>query len=717
MTSVDVPDPLTLSDPAMKVTWRIFGTGESPLNGSSSYDLIRPMVEDEVPKANQHKVVRELQSCFELHGGRHWLRPELEGPVAEAILDGITPGNTADSAVWAIGSIDPDLAAERLKSNWTARDVDGFVHAAIRNLGSACDRDSVLDLSRRPGLGLDSAHTKIPADAFNRASRIETFQELENRGIRFVLGGLHQSVDNLIELLVALRPDCFSNLVGSLEHPVAQARVARCAVRRIRPINHRATLDWIHADACPEQIALAIVHSLETVNALDRDLQSATLDGKDTRALSTELRPGIDDLGASAEGLLAGLAERVFEQRRLDRAQWIGEILGAGQRSIDARYYEEPVRFRQLEAACNQILERIFSHSSTQEQLEALCTGLRSDRHASWVRHLGAIAWSLRESDPQRASRIARVALLNHETHVDHVLESNLPLMDWRDWKHRAWIRSLSQSLILGESALELHAWVMSKCQKLPLSAWDADAQDGRTFLTADRVARHWFLIAFHAVSHLEGTDRAVEPDVVLSLTDTFWNHLHFSRPFVLERPASSVEEEFAVRCAVEFGHPNDQWFLDLARHPASVGRDLWAAIDQQSLKREGARTIESSTNLVEPFRTDFASVASDRFRAGNRWESEALAYWGLLWVALNWVDEAQRTAFSLLAFPSERLSRTQLVISLKLLALSSWESESGYDVHDRIRSLYDDLWSVFTPEEEKLDRQHVDALLDCKNL
>ena len=101
-----------LSDPATRVAWRIFGGGESPLKGRSSYELIRPIIEHRVTVADQQRVMREIQVCFELHGNRYWLRPEMQERVAEAILDGIGPSHQSETAVWAIGSINSELCRQ-----------------------------------------------------------------------------------------------------------------------------------------------------------------------------------------------------------------------------------------------------------------------------------------------------------------------------------------------------------------------------------------------------------------------------------------------------------------------------------------------------------------------------------------------------------------------------------------------------------------------------
>ncbi|WP_420462809.1 hypothetical protein [Candidatus Palauibacter sp.] len=702
-----------LSDPAAEVAWRIFGVGESPLKGRSSYKLIRPIVERHVAVADRHGVIREIEACFESHGDRHWLRPEMKERMAEAVLDGIGSSNQSEAAVWAIGSINSELAISRIRSKWSAAAIDGFVHAALGSLKTACDRNRVLDPSGGFGLDLDSAGAEIPADAFVREGRIETFQNLANQGLRFVVGGLHRAVDNLIELSVALRPDLFGLVVEKLEHPVVRAKAARCAVEIARRSNHRATLDWIQADACPAQIALALVHSLETVNALDYDLRSTVREDVGARAWATELRPAHDDLDAAAESLLAGLADRLLALRSPVCVRWIGELLGAAGRSLHSHGDDKPLRVHQLETACTEALMRLVHQSWSGELLEILMAGLRNDPRATWTRHLGGLAWGLRESAPRRASEVARAALVGHEGHVEYVLEHNLPMLDWRYWDHREWIGGLGTCLAVADRTLDLREWAVDRCQQLPLSVWDADAQeDHRTFITAERLARHWFLVAFHAIPRLEELGRMVDPAGVLSLAETFLDHCRYAQPYVVGHPASSVAAELAARCAVEFGDPSERWLLDLAKHPAAGARVLWAVIDQGRRKLERAGDGGAATLLNEMFLPELASIASDRFGDGRRCRLDALEYWGRLWLALGKMDEAERAALAILAFPAKLLARGHTILSLKLLALAAGKRGLTHPIQDRLRSLYHELWSVFTPNEERLDREQVDALL-----
>ena len=695
------------------VVWRIFGEGESPLKGRSSYQLIRPLVQHHVAVADRHSVIREIHGWFESHEDRNWLRPEMREQVATVIMDGVGPANQSETAVWAIGSINAELAASMLRSNWSASAIDGFVHATIGTLKTACDRNKVLDPSRGFGLDLGPVGTEVPVDAFVRRGRITTFQNLLNQGLRFVIGGLHPAVENLIELSVALRPQLLGLLVESLEHPVVQAKAVRCAVEAALPSNHRATLDWIRAESCPALVALAIVHSLETVNALDRDLRFSGREDMGGHMWATELRPPEDDLDAAAAHLLAGLADSLSRLEPRTRTHWIGELLSAAPRSLRSHSDDKPLRIQQLETACTEALVRLFCQSGSSDLPEILSAALRIDPHGTWTRHLGDLAWALRESAPNRAADVAWAVLRSHEAYVDRVLEHNLRILDWRYWDHREWIDSLGTCLAVADPTLDLPKWVTEKCQALPLSVWDADAQeDHQSFNTAERIARHWFLVAFHAIPRLKELGREVAPARVLSLIETLCDHCRYAQPYVVGQPASSVAAEFAARCAVEFGDPSEQWLLHLARHPATGARIIWAVIDQRRLKIKRVGDREAGPRLDDIFVTELASIASDRFADRRRWGFDTLEYWGRLSLMLEMTEEAERTALAILAFPARLLTRGRTILALKLLALVAGKDRPQHPIRDRVRSLYGELWSVFTPEEERLDREQVDALM-----
>ena len=702
-----------ISDQARKVVWRIFGVGESPLKGRSSYELIGPMVEHHVAVADRSAVMREIQGWFELHGERHGLRPEMQQQVSVAIMKEIRTKELPGAAVWAVGSIDVELAANLIRSNWSATAIDGFVHATLDALKEACDQNRVLDVKRVFGSQFDATDAKITKHAFAHKGALETFQKLVHQELGFVLGGLQPTVENLMDLSVTLRPDLLDCLIERLEHPVLQARAARCAIEAVRPSNHRATLDWIHADSCDALVALAIAHSLETVNALDDDLRYSGREEVVGHMWATELRPPCDDLDVATASLLAGLVDRLLQLRPSDSIRWIGELLATASGVLQTHGYDIPLRVQQLETACTDALVQLVHQSWSNDLPESLSTALRTTSRETWTRHLGDLAWALRESEPKPAVEIARVALHSHKAHVMQMLEHNRSMGDWRYWEHREWIKSLGICLAVSDRTLDLPKWVVARCQQLPLSIWDADVQrDYQTFNTAEQVARHWFLVAFHAIEPCKELGRRIAPEAVRFLAKKFYDHCHYAQPYVHNNPASSVTAEYAVRCAVEFGDASEGWLLELAGHPAAGARILWAMIDQCRRKFERVGDGGAGSRLYGMFVTELASIASDRFGDRRGHGLDDLENWGRLWLLLGKIDEAEETALALLAFPARLHTRARTILALKLLALAAGKRSLDPPIWDRFQSLYREYWSVFTHNEEQLDREHVDALL-----
>ena len=701
----------SLPPEARTIIWRVFGEGESPLTGRSTYDLVQQMVEHYVPSTDANPVIEKIRSWFESHGNRHWLRHDVQEPVAELILEGIGADRSENTA-WAIGSIDVELAAGMIASRWSKTEVDSFVDAALAALAKACERDRVLDASRSIRLGLDAANARILRDAAVCEGRVETFRSLLNQRLELVIQVLHPAVANLTELMLVLQPDRFRYFVERLDHPVVQARVARRMITEARPSNHRVTLDWIHAESCDALVALAIVYSLETVNKLDYDIRFADTADTDQHTWSTELRPPRDDLDRAADLLLAGLVDRLSLLDPLACVRWIGELLTAGPTVLHSRRGgEKPLRANQLESACTKLLATLVRGSWSSEMLAALRAGLSVHAQPTWTRHLAELAWAVRATVPERAADIAQTTLKEHRLHVDVELERNQLFLDWGRWDHREWIRGLGSSLALSDGELDVTTWVMERCRELPLTAWDADAEENHlSFLAADRVARHWFLVAFHAIEALAGVGNPIGPATVRFLAETLWGHCRFVGQYLHNHPESSVEAEHAARCAVEFGEPSDLWLVNQARNLAVGPRILWALIDQRALKN--SREGESELYRDELIATELASITSERFGDGRRFGLETLRYCGYLWLSLGAIDEAEQTAIAMLESPQRLLDRGDKILALKLLALVAAKRTLARGVQDRFRSLYGELWSVYTPGHERVDRQQIDELL-----
>ena len=719
MANNSIPS-ISLPDEAKAVIWRIFGSGESPRKKRSTYELVERIVKARAPSIDANRAIAEIREWFESHGDQRWLKSEMSEPVARLILEGIGT-ERGETAIWAVSSIDVDLATRIIRSLWSPQEIDSFVEAALTTLKNLCDRDEVLDATRCTGfVAQDSIKAKIPKDAVKHEGRLETFQHLDNRGFELVHQGIHSVAGNLIELVIELRPEHFETLIEKLDHPVIQARAADRMIAAIFPLNHRKPLEWITKDSCDALIALAIVHTLNTVNKLDEDLRYADHMSVDQYRWSTELRLPQDDLDAAAAALLNDLVDRLAVFDPLSCARWIGELLS------DAPYglhqhggHEKPPRIEQLERACTKLLAHLVCQSWSDNLLTELCAGLCLTPRRTWTGHIADVAWEIREDEPARAAEIAQVALDLHYQHIAEQLEQNRLFLDWNDWHQREWFSSLGIALVLSHEYLDLPEWVSAQCQELPLSVWDAE-ENYEAFISADRAVQHRFLVALHAIPVLNELGRTIDPAAVRTLAETLWDHCHFAGQYLPSYPAALVTSELAARFTAEFGEPNDAWLLDRARHLGVGPLALWALIDQRRLKdtREGGTDTHYDKMIIR----ELVRVASDRFGGGGQFDLEALRFWGQLWLLLYAINraeqtaiainEAEQTAIAICAFPLREHDRVYKILVLKLFALVASERKLPPEIEDYVASLYRQLWSGYTASEELEDREQTDEML-----
>ncbi len=705
MVSNSIPS-ISLPDDVKAVIWRIFGEGEWPLKRRSPYELIEPIIRKRASSTDTdpNRVISEIRGWFECCGARRWLKSEMSEPVAVLILEGIGT-ERGETAVWAIGSIEADLAARIIRSRWSPQEIGSLVEAALKTLERLCKGDEVLDATRIARL--DSTSAKIPKVAVVRKGRLETFRHLDNHGFELVYGGLHSAVENLVDLVVDLRPEQFESFIERLDHPVVRARAAYRMIAMVRHSDHRETLRWIKEGASDALIALAIVHTLNTVNKLDEELRSADGVDVDRYIWSTELRPPRDDLDSAAVDLLTGLVDRLAVLEPLACARWIGELLSGAPYVLHRdRDFEMPRRIEQLERMCTELLACLVRRSWSDDLLAELRAGLCLTPRTTWTRHMAEIAWEIRDVEPARAAEIARATLDAHERHIAEQLKQNHLFLNWSDWHHRQWISGLGVALVLSCKDLDLSSWVSARCRALPLSVWDAE-ENYEAFNTADRAAQHWFLIALHAIGALKELGRTIDPAVVCTLAETLWAHCHFVGQPLHSHTEASVVAEYAARFAVKFGEPSDKWLFDQVRHPGVWPRALWALIDQRKLK--SACEGKTDAHYEEMIATELVRVASDRFGGGMQFNLDALQYWGRLWLLLGAIDEAEQTAVAIIAVPLRRHDRVYKILALKLLALVASERKLAPTIADCPASLYGELWSGYTPSEEREDRRQID--------
>lgn len=368
----------------------------------------------------------------------------------------------------------------------------------------------------------------------------------------------------------------------------------------------------------------------------------------------------------------------------------------------------KPLRIEQLERACLELLSRLVLQSWSDDLLTELRAGLCLTRRTTWLRHLADIAWEIRDVEPTRAAEIAQMTLDLHDQHIAKQLEQNDLFLFWDDWHHREWFRSLGAALAMSCEGLDLPSWASTQCRELPLSVWDAE-ENYKAFSTADRTVQHWFLVALHAIPVLKELDRAIDPAQVRTLAEVLWGHCHFSEQYIPIHTEALIVEELAARYAAEFGDPSGAWLLDQARDSGVGPCTLWALIDQRKLKstREG----ETDTHYGEMIIPELIRIASDRFGDGGQFDLKALRFWGQLWLLLDAIDEAEQTAIAISAFPLGQRDRTDKILVLKLLTLVDSKRKLSPELGDYVEEIYSQLWSIYTPDQERGDRQQIDEL------
>ena len=699
------PPPLTEDTKA--IVWQIFSVGASPLTRRSSYDAIEPVVRKRLSSKDVAPSIAVIREWFDSYDDQHWLKSEMQEAVAVMILEGV--GTPCDEAkVWAVGSIDAEMAIPLVRSIWSCRQIDSLVEAALDALGKLCNRDNVLDASRLARFY--SADRRIARQAIEREGRLETFRQLDTHGLDLVHQALHPAAGNLLALIVELRPQRFESLIERLDHPVMQARAAHYMVSAARHLDIRAIVRWIDHDSCDGLIALAIVHTLNTVNRLDHDLHLADHFDADHYTPSTHLRPPQDDLDAAAASLLQGLVDQLALLDPGACARWTGELLSGATFVLHRHHdHEIPLRVAQLEKACTDLCVRLIRTSWSDNLLPELIAGLRLTPRMSWTRHLAEIAWELRDSEPERAAEISRTTLIEHEGQITAELERGHVILEWQEWDHREWLTCLGIALAMSCEEVDLPNWVRTRCRSLPLSVWDAE-EDYRAFSSADRVVQHRFLIALHAIPILEKLGRPSDPAMVLALAETLWAHCSFAASHLHDGADAQIAVEYAARYAVEYGAPTDSWLLDQVRDLRLSPRTLWALIDQRNKKN--SRTGGNDTAKDDFVVNELACIASDRFGDGSEFNLEALHFWGLLWLLLGAADEAEKTATAILAFPMRPHERAYKILALKLLAKVAGSRRLSRVLAEFTASVYRQLWPGYAPHEERSDRQQVDEML-----
>ena len=707
--SVRMPD--SLPERVRGVVWRIFGRGASPYKRISAFKLIKPVISKSLGPGDHAEIIGEVEDWFEHHGALSWLRPELREPVARSILEGVRD-ERSNTAVWAVGSIEPALALQLIDELWSQEEIDSFVSLAVEVLEKLCADERALDVERLTGLSPKSA--TVDLEELVGKGRLETFRGLEARGRELVHRGLHFAAGHVIEIVVWLRPGEFEEVISRLDHPVVQARAAEHMIAAALGSDHRVTLNWISEGSNDALVAIAILYSLLTVNSLDRDLGIDWQVDPDRSSWSTELRPPEDDLDRAASDLLADLVQWLGVLDPLVCVRWIGELLRGAPLILNRVLNgETPRRLEVLEEQCTKLLSRIVRDSWSDELMPELCGGLRPARGITWVRHVAMVAWSIRDDDPERAKYLAQWILDTSYKAIGEQVNQNQVFVDLGDYQYREWIDGLGACLVLSAEKVDVSDWITERCKDLKLSVWDAEA-DLQSFNTADKAVQTWFLVAFHTIKPLQVLGRSPKAADVRRMTERLWNHNRFAMQFAHRRSESTDVEEFAARYGVEVGGVDDGWILKQASRTELGPRSLWALADQ--LMKRQSRDGEADGNYQNVVMSEFMSIGRERFSNPGELGLDQLFDWGRLWLLLEAVDEAEQTATEIINLTSGTTNRAVKILVLRLLTLVGSKRRLTPGLWKYFDSTYSELWVGHTPTEERMDRSRIDEFLKKSN-
>jgi len=684
--------------------WRIIGNDESPLTQETTLRLIEQTIRkcaQNLSLAQQDEATAVVHAWFEFHGEKGWLKEDMKEPVAHLIIDGIkntlstqTKTGNRETAFCAVGSIEPDIAFNIIRGIWTNREIEEFASYAFKVLESLCNKDAVLNPDRHMRLEGAKSKVSLNENVIQGEGRLQTLLRLRDHD-----WWLHSCIANMIELLVKLNPDYFYTLIEKVDNPVIHLRAARCLIDQYAASDCHRPLQWLTNTPSDALIALGMVHILEDVNRLDSNFR-----------LNTERRTEQADLELTASCLLSGMVDQLDNLEPISRARWIGELLDSGISALNpVGHCEKSRRVEQFEGLCVQQIKRLVHQSWSEALLDEFRVGMCLAPLVPRILPLAQVALDIRETDLEQSAEIARMLL---DTLVERIAETldgaGTFFYNLKYWTYCDWVNGLGTALVLSDREVSLPEWVSERCRALPLSAWDAE-ENFQRFLTAEKVARFQFLVALTAIQIRKDIGHTLDPASTLALAEDLWAHGQFVRLYL--RPVENSDvAEYAARIAILFGEPDNEWVLRQASNGGVAPRTLWALIDQEIPNGVQRPRLHGDRQLLDF--SELRRIAFSRFGDVRGLGLTELHYLGKLWFLLGAVDEARETAMAIVSLPQQNLDRAHRIIALKLLAFAASARRIGPEAEKEIASLYSNLWSSYTPAEEREERRQIDDLL-----
>ena len=501
---------------------------------------------------------------------------------------------------------------------------------------------------------------------------------------------MYPGIPSVVYLLLELKPEMLPELGGQSTGPLV---AVVCGILRgrhpRRTSDYRQTLNWIAGTSSTALIALAILHTLEIVH--EREIASRTLPNSGIAETV--------DLVAKSDPI-ADLVSRIATLGPACSTWWAFELLNHTSFGPD----QKRATTEQIEERCTQLLNDNVLHHWSNEVTNELEDGLRRARNEPRGNPLADIAWDMRDAQPEKASQIFDIILHEHERRMAGALQDNVhfPYLAGR-WNYQDWLTALAVAVVIRHNDVDPMDWAMEECKALPLSAWDADEENG-VFRAADRVARTQMTVGLYAVQLLTNAGRALDCDKLRTFAEKVWAHTDFVRQYGGLLDEDSVTAELAARVAVAFGEPDQAWILQQANRPAVDPQIMWTLMYQ--IKSQDSAAVHANT--FEEIR----EIASDRYINSVGANPQSASFLANLWVLLDAPQEAAKTAQALLTYHPSLVDRAHAISILKMLAFAESRGEIEDDLVETSRSLYDDLWGKHTPPDEMPAQQEIDAFL-----
>ena len=683
---------------AEQAIWRLFGDGLAPSKKLTCRDLIELIIQKQLGETDEaDRTIAEIRSWFDPEGGPNDLRQEVREPVAEIIIGGIKEALTStngiknqETAFWAMGSISSEVAAPIMRSTWSPEQIDKFAAYVLETLERLDKKRSIIDPKHVLGIDVEgaTAHTNEmalddPLRSFH--VRLDTIYQAY-QAYRLMYSG----IPSVVDLVLDLKPEMLPKLVNKVQDRLLQSFAASCVADIHAASDYRQPLNWIADTSSTALIALAILHILEIVH--EREIASRRMPdaGAAETVQSVAESDPIADLVSGLEAL--GPVRSTW---------WAFELLNHTSFGPD----QKQATAEQVEQRCTQLLDNNVLHHWSNEMTNELQDGLRRASFEPRGKPLADIAWSLRDVEPQKASQISGIILDEHERRMAVALEDDVhfPYLAGR-WHYQDWLTALGVAAVIHHNDVDPTDWAMEEFKGLPLSAWDADEEDG-FFRAADRVARTQMTVALYAVQFLTHAGRVLDCGKLRTFAERVWAHVDFVRQYDGLPAEESGTAAFAARVAAAFGEPDQAWILQQANSPAIDPQTLWTLLDEIERQDNAAFRDNTFENIRK--------IASDRYINSVEAKPQSAPHLANLWVLLDAPQEAAKTAQVLIAFHPSLADRAHAIATLKMLAFAECEGEiEDDDLVETSRSLYDYLWGKHTPQHEIHAQQEIDAFL-----